>query len=300
MTTVGRRQFVQSLLASAPLAAISKMQGAGGATPASGTFNLRVSGPFLFLYTSSRILILSPQPAAHLGPYLWTEVSEIDLDLGSTYELKGPTPGSSKPVPTQIGATVAQRLAIRASRVGLDGTGVIDPKHLRYFALWVPMPNMIVPSHPVAIDLSGNDSPFRKTVNLPVGYTLIYNNVAFSDIKVNDLTAPSKNWVPNAVPLPNQPVLNMDLGMESSLTEDHCHQSAIAAFGKEVDLISGAAPNPLNLVIRYAEDVAACALFLKHPKQHGAIKPDMVTHPGHDCKAPILEIDGVSDSATVG
>jgi hypothetical protein len=305
MTSVARRSFVKSLLGCAPFAVMPEMRGERHRQATSGKLNFHVSGPFVFLYFSKRILILSPNPADHLGPYLTTLTSESDLLQPFIYELVGPTANAIQPAPTAIGGIASQRLAIPASALQLDTMGTIDSAHNRYFALWVPMPKTIVPWHPVHVTVSGADSPLKPApmdAHVPVGYTLVYDNVTFASVQVNNLGDSKQNWNPNLVPLPDQNYVDVALPMEPSLKQDCCHASALAAFGKKLDLLMGINQKPrLDIAIRYTDDPASCAEYLAETIHHaGEDCRGPRTHPGHDCKAALLEIDGVSDNVTIG
>jgi hypothetical protein len=308
MQNVPRRNVLKSLLAVGPAASIPFLTPVGQSATAatSGTLNLHVSGPFLFLHFPTRVLILAPNPADHLAPYFTTLSSESDIDLKGVYELVGPSTETTQPLPYPIGTIAAQRLNIQAATLKLDQMGTLDPGHIRYFALWVPTPGMMAPWHPVDVNVSGQGSPFGPASTqryFPVGYTLIYDNVTFATVQINNLADSSKTWSPNLTPLPYQSVVDIYLPMEPSLKVDECHVSALAAFGNELDLLAGVNQFPkLDLKIHYNSDPASCSTEMSRhkSKEEHSNREKSRTHPGHDCKAPIVEIDNVSDKVKLG
>jgi hypothetical protein len=275
-----------------------------------GTLNFHLEGPFAFVCFKSRneMYVLGPNaPYHHLPAATWA-TGEAEIKK-SEYALIGPKPHKGVPgyeYPDRL--LQVDRLQVDGKALGLDAPNKkIDVDRRRFFSLLVPTPARIIPWHPVLVNISGDHSPFPpdKSVRLPVGYTLTYENVDFGDVHIKCLADPkmSLRLDSNAGddnlhlrPFPGQKHVDILVQMESSEDQDADHWFAQETFGAccgmftHLDLL---APKDLRRTNDAKDKKHWLDLAVKYlPPEHG--------HTGSDCKAPVVEIVGVDDSTSLG
>jgi hypothetical protein len=310
MYRASRRNLLQSLLylpaACAGTRFIPSEQDAPAAT---GSVNLHLRGPFSFLFFENpqrkEILIISPDPPNHHLPSMSSQYAETPVQRAD-YVLSGVTP-TSKAQP-DFAAPNVNRLTVDAKKLQMDTRGVIDPRRtLRFFSLSVPSPDWIVPWHPVAIKVTGKDSPYPTQVDLPVGYTFVYPNQTFAQVAVTCPSNIKDSWLPKLAPYPGQNSVDILVEMSSALDIDCNHATAMTAFSAECALYADINPGArLDLGLDYGPPPATCQSAAKALSKRKVSEkiPDIrfhpLTHTGTDCKAALLEIINVSDKVTLG
>ncbi|MGO9438575.1 MAG: hypothetical protein ACLP00_30225, partial [Terracidiphilus sp.] len=289
-----RRNMLRYLLMAPASVALQRLSAQAQERPraVAGYLNLYLEGPFSFVYLPAQksVLILAPITSQHHEPSFTSEMDEKVVIKTYDYALVGPTPATQ---PTWIypnQAIQVNRLLIPSAAIGMDQGGTIDKGKKRYFSLRVPNPNTITPWHPVNVTVNGKNSPFSSPTLLPVGYTFSYKNTNFSGVKVKCLTDSSKSWDPSLHSLPNQKDAEIIVSMTSLLDDDPCHQVAINSFADGRNLYDDVNPGKkLDLALSYPNTPSDCE---KHRHSEA--------HTGADCKAAVLEIDGASNSVTLG
>jgi hypothetical protein len=306
MGTMSRRNALRYLLVAPAIVGLQELLSnfRAQAETTKGYFNLYLEGPFSFVFFSGQrsVVILAPITTQHHEPSFTSEMDEAVIRKSYDYQLVGPIAARQSKWVYPDTATKVDRLLIPATKLGMDQGGTIDKGKNRYFSLRVPLPHTITPWHPVAMIVTGHDSPFSGTSLLPVGYTFTYKNADFSGVKVNCLTDSSKGWNPRLRPLSSQRDAEIIVSMSSLLDCDPGHQVAITSFAAGRDLYKNVNPGKsLDLTLSYPGMPIDCNREGVSPRPESpALDYWMVAHTGADCKAAILEIDGVSDSAVLG
>jgi hypothetical protein len=276
-----------------------------------GCLNVHFRGPFTYLYYANpnrkEVLIICPRPKNHHLPYVSSELSEAPVGEHD-YSLQGVKP-TQKSYPEWASKNV-NRLMVPASKLKMDTGGIIDPgRAKRFFSVVVPSPDWILPWHPVEITITGGHSPSAGAkLFYPVGLTFVYEQQATADVSLVCPTDSNYPWKAQLNPSPAGNSSDILLEMDSSLDVDCQHANAIHSFAAECDLYKGVNPGAsLDLGLNYGDPMPNCATLREaiagwQRSGNGmipAIAHNSLGHTGTDCKAAILEINGVADSVTL-